>query len=346
MPLLQHRRVFQSRDPEETRAFMQTKEFDLDLETREAGAFDFVANAAYLPNSYIGYVCYGSAVRVHVPAERKRDDFFIHFPVRGKSEIVNHAGSVVCARGRGVISSPAGYLTRSEGGSARITLSLTKCAMMGQLAALLGDAPMRPLEFSAAIDLTSAVGRRLSRHMGLAIADLDEPDSARNPIVLGMYEQLIMTGLLLNQPSNYSGALHGRQTNVAPRDVQRAIDYMQSHLDLPLTLSDIVAASGIPGRTLLKHFRDHHGVSPMRYLRNARLARVREALRHAVGRESVTQIALSLGFEHLGRFAVEYRRHFGESPSETRIRQPARVGRSLQAGCVAGNSSQRTDSDC
>ena len=55
----------------------------------------------------------------------------------------------------------------------------------------------------------------------------------------------------------------------------------------------------------------------MRYLRRARLVRVRQALLAARGDETVTHVALAWGFTHLGRFALEYRSLFGESPSET-----------------------------
>ena len=40
-------------------------------------------------------------------------------------------------------------------------------------------------------------------------------------------------------------------------------------------------------------------------------------LRMADPSESVTRIALDAGFRQLGRFAVEYRKRFGECPSET-----------------------------
>jgi transcriptional regulator GlxA family with amidase domain len=91
-------------------------------------------------------------------------------------------------------------------------------------------------------------------------------------------------------------------------------------LHLAITLSDITAASGIPGRTLHQHFKSHRGVSPMRYLQDARFARVREELLRAETGENVTQIALKWGFRHLGRFAVSYRDRFGETPSQTRRR--------------------------
>jgi AraC-like DNA-binding protein len=55
----------------------------------------------------------------------------------------------------------------------------------------------------------------------------------------------------------------------------------------------------------------------MAYLRRARFVRVREALRAAEASENVAGIAMSLGFTHMGRFSVEYRKRFGESPSQT-----------------------------
>jgi methylphosphotriester-DNA--protein-cysteine methyltransferase len=51
---------------------------------------------------------------------------------------------------------------------------------------------------------------------------------------------------------------------------------------------------------------------------------VHEALQHAEPEESVTSIALSPGFAHMGRFAAEYRKTYGEMPSQTlRKRRPA-----------------------
>jgi AraC-like DNA-binding protein len=52
-------------------------------------------------------------------------------------------------------------------------------------------------------------------------------------------------------------------------------------------------------------------------LRDARFEKVRQALRIAKPEEGVAQVARKWGFSHLGRFAIEYRKRFGESPSET-----------------------------
>ena len=54
----------------------------------------------------------------------------------------------------------------------------------------------------------------------------------------------------------------------------------------------------------------------MKFLRERRLELARRRILSGDGRSS-TQVALDCGFEHLGRFSIEYRARFGESPSHT-----------------------------
>jgi AraC-like DNA-binding protein len=126
----------------------------------------------------------------------------------------------------------------------------------------------------------------------------------------------MMTALLLSQPHNYTRVLRLRERPIAPRDVRRVIDYIHENLAEAITLADLVAVSGVAGCTLLKHFREFKGVSPMRYIRNLRLARVRDELTGTDARH-VLEVATHWGFTHAGRFAVEYRQRFGERPSAT-----------------------------
>jgi transcriptional regulator GlxA family with amidase domain len=114
-------------------------------------------------------------------------------------------------------------------------------------------------------------------------------------------------------------ATTARANAIVPRDVLRTIDYILANLAQPIALADLVRASGVAGRTLLKHFRDCKGASPMRYVRDLRLQRVRDELLSGKAR-TVNQTALRWGFTHLGRFAAEYRRRFGEYPTATRAR--------------------------
>jgi transcriptional regulator GlxA family with amidase domain len=100
-------------------------------------------------------------------------------------------------------------------------------------------------------------------------------------------------------------------------DVKRATQFIGAHLDDAMTLGDVAAAAGVAHRTLYKHFHDVRGVSPMRYARDCRFAQVHEALLQAGPQDSVTTLAVQWGFCHLGRFSVEYRKRYGEMPSET-----------------------------
>lgn len=118
----------------------------------------------------------------------------------------------------------------------------------------------------------------------------------------------------------------GQPGRALPGDVVRVLSWGRAHLHEPLALADLVNAAGVPARTLETHFRQFLGVTPLGWVRAARLASARRALLASGGRgASVSEVAVGSGFTQLGRFAAAYSRRFGELPSETlrRLRQPA-----------------------
>jgi AraC-like DNA-binding protein len=207
---------------------------------------------------------------------------------------------------------------RSEPGATRLNIVLRRDAMAHQLVALLGMTPKTALEFAPSLDLRDGHARSLARFARLAITELERPDSILlEPMTARSFREFFATALLLHQPHNYSDRLKRLELRVMPRDVKRAIDYMDANLDAAIGLAEIVAAVGVPGRTLIQHFREFKGTSPLRYLRDTRYQRLREALSRAEPEQTVTELALNWGFTHMGRFSVEYRKRFGESPSQT-----------------------------
>src|SRR2546425_10106416 len=83
-------------------------------------------------------------------------------------------------------------------------------------------------------------------------------------------------------------------------------------------LSDLCAVAGVGERTLRTVFQETYGMSPVQYLKLRRLHQVKRALRRADSDlNTVQSVANRFGIWHLGRFAVEYRALFGESPLET-----------------------------
>ena len=98
--------------------------------------------------------------------------------------------------------------------------------------------------------------------------------------------------------------------------VRRAGEYIAANAHRHVALADLAAATGVPVRTLTAAFRAHRGQSPMAFLRTQRFELARQRLASPVA-TTVAEVALSCGFEHLGRFSVGYRTRFGEHASET-----------------------------
>jgi AraC-like DNA-binding protein len=84
-----------------------------------------------------------------------------------------------------------------------------------------------------------------------------------------------------------------------------------------MSVADLAVHCGVPDRTLRKHFRVFMAASPLKYWRQLRLAGVRGCLLDRPQNASITEVAIRFGFGHLGRFAQDYRKHFGETPSAT-----------------------------
>jgi AraC-like DNA-binding protein len=320
-PLLERQRVFQSRDPEQTSAFLETRCFGFEVSPGNAGQLDVRLNGVYLPNSFVSYLQYGSPVTIR--ATHARNDYWIQLPIRGQLEVSAGRDRAICDTTCAAILSPArDNFLRVGGEGARLGVNLHWGAMARQLEGLLGEPVDAGVDFSVPIDLTQGYGRNLARQVAAAVTDIEQSGALNwSPITISLFEQFVISTLLDWHPHNYSKRLQRPAASIAPRDLKRAIDFIEANLGLPITIADIAHASGVSGRTLFKHFQDFRGMPPMRYLRLARLRKARQALQRAQGNQGVTEIAINYGFSHMGRFAVEYRKHFGESPSDTLARR-------------------------
>jgi AraC-like DNA-binding protein len=317
-PLLNKLNRFYTRSADEARAFLGTKDYEVDFPRRDAGQqLDLRVNGAYLPGTYVGYYQFGTPIVARTDAGRH--DYWINLPLAEPIEATIGAETIIGDRKRGFIASPSlQYAVRTQGAGARLHVQITEERLNQQVAALLGEAPVEPIAFAAAIDLTTGYGRSIACCVMQAVNHLQQDDMfPGNKVTAGLFEDLIISRLLLSHPSNYSKALGRLEAKVAPATIRRAVDFMQARLGEPLALADIAMAAGIPGRTLFTHFQCVHGTSPMQFLRRLRFEKVREALLHARQTDNVSSICGRWGFTHLGRFAVEYRHRFGETPSQT-----------------------------
>jgi AraC-like DNA-binding protein len=143
-------------------------------------------------------------------------------------------------------------------------------------------------------------------------------------------EEFVLTSLLTGHRHNYTDLLLRRERVSRPsRLVDRAEAYIKHHInETTLTASDIAEALGVSVRTLQSSFQERRRITPTAYLRQIRLEQVRERLLNGPDGERVIDIALEHGFLHLGRFAQQYKRVYGEAPSDTlRLRRRFRGDR-------------------
>jgi AraC-like DNA-binding protein len=124
--------------------------------------------------------------------------------------------------------------------------------------------------------------------------------------------------LLTQHPHNHRFLLEADSQPAAPRVVRLAEEFMLRRLREPVTVEEVTAACGVSRRSLFAAFQAHHSVGPMAWLRQRRLEAARIMLeKPARGDLRVADVALELGFTHVGEFAAAYGRAFGEAPSVT-----------------------------
>lgn len=100
------------------------------------------------------------------------------------------------------------------------------------------------------------------------------------------------------------------------RRLETVRDYMHENFEHDLRLKTLAGLAGLSPYHFLRRFTELFGVSPYSYLIALRMAGARHLL--AVTDQSVSQIALSLGYQDFSAFSRRFRRHFGCSPSAWR----------------------------
>jgi AraC-like DNA-binding protein len=319
---LEWRSIFHGRDVETTRAYLRTgfgEDVRFDPAWKRDRRIDVRSEGVDLPSIFI----HRTQLATGFAMEGQRPDpHYVGFlPLSGSIEVNVRGSSIVCDPRRAFVlcrpTMPVARL-RTEAQVAALVVRLSQDAMKQRLSGLLGEPVDMLPEFAPAMDLATGPGQSFARYLLLAMMDFRQTGSIPwNPMMVDGFEDFITAKLLMSHPHSYTKALKAADRGIAPRDMRRAVDYIEAKLGSPISVADIAEASGIAGRTLFKHFQDYHGVTPMQYLRNARFDRARDALRRAQSEESITAIAMAWGFSHMGRFSIEYRKRFGERPSET-----------------------------
>ncbi|MFF3501047.1 AraC family transcriptional regulator [Streptomyces sp. NPDC003247] len=264
----------------------------------------------------VGVMRFGQ--RTRVDPDRTPSHYHVNVVLRGSVEAASGDQRMTFTAGSAMVFAPTQqhHLLSCENGSEQLGIKIDRGVVETELQALLGRPLQTPLEFALGFDLTSASARSWQNALNLYLAESDSGSGLIDQQAFRQhYERLLVSGLLLAHSHNYTEALRRPEPPACPRTVLRVIKLIDARPDDPYTVGDLAEVAGISARRLQEGFREHVGVSPMTYVRNARLERVHEEL--LAGTAGVTESARRWGFTHLSRFSAAYRERFGTLPSET-----------------------------
>ncbi|CAN3128434.1 AraC family transcriptional regulator [Mycobacterium sp. smrl_JER01] len=263
---------------------------------------------------------------LHVPASIEIPEcgryYAVHMPMNGVATVHHPSATFQANTMRSLVSSPGVPLRIDLGvDTPQLLIRIEAHAMIAHVTRLIGRNLVRPLVFEPQFDLASEAAMRWHAAVQLVHTEVYHAGSLiQKGRAIGPVEELVMSSLLHLQPSNY----HADVTQPSPPDprrtvIQQAMDYIDDHLAERITMDSLSAAVHMSVRSIQQGFRSELGMSPMAFVRERRLERVHEELTDAIPSDGVTVTAVAerWGFHHLGSFAVEYRKRWGEAPSET-----------------------------
>jgi AraC-like DNA-binding protein len=217
---------------------------------------------------------------------------------------------------KAAIFTPAQSLSITSSSQGQGMLLCLNRASVNQVLTKLLEAPCNTLlTFQSELELTTAFGRSFRQELLCLWEEASRPTSEF--VNMTLLEKIIIASLLQGHPHSCSQALWSDEMTLLQRYVRNAQEFILANADQPLTLGDVATMVGVSGRLLEKAFARHCCCSPMQFLKQARLQRVREDLCNASPQTTITNIMMRYGFLQGGKFARAYREMFGELPSET-----------------------------
>ena len=184
--------------------------------------------------------------------------------------------------------------------------------------AAIGGCELAPLAHELIVTPPPAALARLQRlHAKAGQLAVDTPEVLANAAAARGLEQALIQALVtcLSTPGY---ACESRAHRRHERIMRRFHAAIEQRPEEALFIADLCTILGVPERSLRECCYEGLGMGPKRYLLLRRMKLARQALRKtSVAKTNVTAVAANFGFWNFGRFSVEYKRLYGETPSTT-----------------------------
>ena len=214
---------------------------------------------------------------------------------------------------------------RSSGPARLVSISVDRAALDSHVRALLGR-HLGELRLEGRLGGLRCNGACLVRLVrDLAARAAANPRLLRDSGLAARLERKVVEALFarFETPGTSEAPCRGRAV------ARKAEAWLRENLADPPTIAALCEVVNVSERTLHAAFRENLGTTPKAYLKTLRLNSAHHDLLRAGARTRVTDVALDWGFVHFGWFSQDYRRLFGETPSQT-------LHRRRMDGCTRG----------
>ncbi len=222
----------------------------------------------------------------------------IFFPLQGEIRVRVEEGVLKAGPGKMIYLPPAtkhAFETSGTGQGERLILLVTPSAWKARDGA----------KVEARVADASQLAKELLFHL------LIHPKTKAGKALI---DTLILTLSETLEASVTPGALSHLSGKTRDARVSRAVEYIEKNYKEAISMDDVARHSGLASRTMNRLFLDQLSVSPKQLVV---LCRVEEAKRlFSERRDSVTDVAMEVGYSSLSQFIHAFRKLTGKLPSD------------------------------
>jgi AraC-like DNA-binding protein len=285
---------------------------------QQRGDVDFVLRSSSLGGTSFNFIRYGVDIDVSARAG-EADRYVLVAPLSGKC-LVSYVGRTHDVRPGGFVilkpSAPFDFSMSSD--HSHLAVGVSRATLTAVMNRQFG-AFREPQRFSF---LAPEIDKQENYAILPFLAFACDQIANRNPSAAKQSYSRILESAFISLMAEF---MSGVDTNGGQRGADRTPDhvlsaerFMRDRLEEPTGVGDIVAAAGVPMRTLYYSFKKHRGISPQAWMKSERLRLARQRLLDPRQKGlTVTDVATRYCNSNLGRFARDYHKEFGEYPSQT-----------------------------
>ncbi|WP_427837869.1 AraC family transcriptional regulator N-terminal domain-containing protein [Acinetobacter baumannii] len=155
-------------------------------------------------------------------------------------------------------------------------------------------------------EITAEMQNAFIRLIGLLATPQDIP--ILSPLII----KEIFYRLLMSPQGNQLKRIAA--TGTAGHRIVKAIEWLKSNFSQPFQVEELAERMGMSASSFHQHFREITSMSPLQYQKRIRLTEARRLL--ITENHDISTASMQVGYESLSQFSREYKRFFGNPPSE------------------------------